>query len=45
MLTPEMYELRKDAIEHNYQLALNYTNNEQRVVDKIKEIFNLNNLI
>jgi hypothetical protein len=45
MLTPEMYELRKDAIEHNYQLALNYTNNEQRVVDKIVEIFKLNNLI
>jgi len=45
ILTPEMYELRKDAIEHNHQLALNYINNEQRVVDKIKEIFNLNNLI
>jgi hypothetical protein len=44
-LTPEFYESKKEAIEYNYKIALNYIDNEQRVVDKIKEVFNLNNLI
>ena len=45
MLTPEFYELKKEVIEYNYKIALNYIDNEQRVVNKIKEIFKLNNLI
>jgi hypothetical protein len=45
MLTPEVYESKRDVIEYNYQLALNYVDNEQRIVDKVKEIFSLNNLI
>jgi hypothetical protein len=43
-ITPEIYELRKEAIEHNYKVALNYINYEQSIIDKIEEIFKLNNL-
>jgi hypothetical protein len=44
ILTPEVYESRKEAIEHNYQTALNYVNYEQSIINKIEEIFKLNNL-
>ena len=43
-LTPEMYELKKEAIEHNYQIALNYVNYEQSIINKLEEIFKLNEL-
>jgi len=44
MLTPEFYESKKEAIEHNYKIALNYINYEQSIIDKVEEIFKLNNL-
>lgn len=43
-LTPEIYELKKEGIENNYQLALNYISYEQSIIDKITEIFTLNGL-
>ena len=44
-LTIEDYNFRKEAIEKNYQLALQYVNYEQNIIDKVKEIFKYNNLI
>ena len=44
-LDENSYNQYKEAIENNYKIALQYINNEQRIVDKIKEIFKLNNLI
>ena len=43
-LTPETYESRREGIESNYQTALNYVNYEQSIINKIDEIFKLNNL-
>jgi len=45
MLTPEFYESRKEAIELNYKTALNYVNYPQNIVNKLEEIFKLNNII
>jgi hypothetical protein len=39
------YEYSKNTIEKNYQKALQYVNYEQNIVDKITEVFKLNNLI
>jgi hypothetical protein len=44
-LTDEYYDSKKQIIEDNYQLALKYVNYEQSIVNKITEIFKLNNLI
>jgi len=44
ILTPEFYKSKKEAIEHNYKIALNYINYEQSIINKIEEIFKLNNL-
>ncbi len=44
-LTPQYYESKKDIIEENYKLALQYVNYEQNIVDKILEIFKLNKLV
>lgn len=44
-LTIEDYNLRKEAIEKNYQLALQYVNYEQNIINKVEEIFKYNNLI
>jgi hypothetical protein len=44
-LTPEFYNSRKEVIEHNYKIALNYVDYEQNVINKIEEIFKLNRLI
>ena len=44
-LTEKDYSSRKDIIECNYQLALEYVNYEQNIVNKITEIFKLNDLI
>lgn len=44
-LTDSYYNSQKDIIEENYQLALQYVNYEQNLINKIKEIFKLNNLI
>ena len=44
-LTEEFYISKKDVIEKNYQLALQYVNYKQNIVDKIEEIFKLNKLI
>jgi hypothetical protein len=35
----------QDIIEENYQKALQYVDYEQNIVNKITEIFKLNNLI
>lgn len=45
ILTPEFYESRKEIIEENYQLALQNINYELKIINKIEEIFKLNNLI
>ena len=45
MFTPEVYESRKEAIEHNYKLALNYVDYEQNIVSSITEIFEYNNIV
>jgi len=45
VLTPEFYESRKEAIELNYKTALNYVNYPQNIVNKLEEIFKLNNII
>jgi hypothetical protein len=45
MLTPEFYESRKEAIEENYRLALQNINYEEKIINKIEEIFKINNLI
>jgi len=44
-LTEQHYYSKKDAIESNYELALKYVNYEQNIVNKITEIFKLNNFI
>lgn len=44
-LTDSYYNSQKDIIEENYQLALQYVNYEQSIMNKITEIFKLNNLI
>jgi len=43
-LTPQYYKSKKNAIEENWKLALQYVNYEKNIVDKVKEIFLLNNL-
>jgi hypothetical protein len=44
-LTPEDYYKHLDIVEENYNLALHYVNYEQNIVNKINEIFKLNNLV
>jgi hypothetical protein len=44
-LDEDYYNSRKDIIEENYQKALQYINYEQNIINKITEIFKLNNLI
>jgi len=44
-LNKEYYHQHVDAIEDNYQKALQYVNYEQNVTNKLTEIFKLNNLI
>jgi hypothetical protein len=44
-LDENYYHSRKNIIEENYQLALQYVNYEQNIANKITEIFKLNNLI
>jgi len=44
-LTEEFYISKKHIIEENYQLALQYVDYEQNIINKIKGIFNLNQLI
>ena len=43
-LDEKYYNNLKDIIEENYKLALNYINYEQSIINKVKEIFKLNNL-
>jgi len=38
------YTSKKDVVEENYQLALQYLDYEKTIVDKVKEIFTLNNI-
>jgi hypothetical protein len=44
-LTEDFYNSKKDIIEENYQKALYYVDYEQNIVNKITEVFKLNNLI
>jgi len=44
-LTPDLYNSKKNIIEENYNRVQEYQNYEQRIVDKITEIFKFNNLI
>jgi hypothetical protein len=44
-LTDKYYDSKKQIIEENYQLALQYVNYEQNIIDKVLEIFKHNNLI
>jgi len=44
-LDENYYNNKKLAIEENYSIALQYVNYEQNVLNKITEIFKLNNLI
>jgi len=44
-LNKEYYHQHVDAIEDNYQKALQYVNYEQNITNKLTEIFKLNNLI
>ena len=39
------YDNYKEAIEENYQTALNYINYEERIINQIENIFKYNNLI
>lgn len=43
-LNEDDYTKRLNAIEDNYQLALQNINYESKIIDKIKEIFTLNNI-
>jgi hypothetical protein len=43
-LTPEFYESKKEAMEENFQLALQYNEYLPRIVSTIKEICQLNNI-
>lgn len=44
-LTSNYYTSKKSIIEENYQLALQYVDYEQNIINKITEIFKHNNLI
>jgi hypothetical protein len=44
-LTDLYYSSKKNIIEENYQLALQYVNYEQNIINKVVEIFKFNNLI
>lgn len=44
-LTEDYYESKKEVIEKNYNLALQYVDYEQNIVDYIKRVFKLNQLI
>ena len=44
-LDSNFYDSKKDIIEENYQKALQYVNYEQNIINKIIEIFKLNNII
>ena len=44
-LNEEYYTSKKDIIEENYLKSLHYIDYEQNIINKITEIFNLNNLI
>ncbi len=44
-LTNDYYISKKDIIEENYMLALQYVDYEQNIINKVLEIFKLNNLI
>jgi hypothetical protein len=44
-LVEDYYYQHKDVIEENYQLALQYVDYENNIINKITEIFKLNHLI
>jgi hypothetical protein len=44
-LTDNYYDSKKQVIEENYQLALQYVDYEQNIANKILEIFKYNNII
>lgn len=44
-LTEEFYESKKEIINKNWKLALNYVNYEQNIVNTITNIFKHNNII
>jgi hypothetical protein len=44
-LTEDFYHSKHHIIEENYQLALQYIDYEQSIINKVTEIFKLNNLI
>ena len=44
-LTEDFYQSNQHIIEENYKLALQYVDYEQNITNKLKEIFNFNNLI
>lgn len=44
-LTKDYYNQHIDTIEENYQIALQNINYEEKIVNKIKEIFELNKLL
>lgn len=44
-LTPEYYYSKKEIIEENFNRVKEHQEYEQRISDKITEIFRLNNLI
>jgi hypothetical protein len=44
-LTEDFYLSKQHVVEENYQLALQYVNYEQNIVNKITEVFKINNLI
>jgi len=43
-LNKDYYESKKEVIEKNWKLALDYVHYEQNIVNTIKEIFKLNKL-
>jgi hypothetical protein len=45
MLNAKFYESKNEIIEFNYKTALNYVNYEQNIINKIEEIFKLNQII
>jgi hypothetical protein len=44
-LTEDFYESKKEIINKNWKLALEYVNYEQNIVNTITNIFKHNNLI
>lgn len=44
-LNDSFYDSKKEVIDENYKLALNYVDYEQSIVDYIDKMFKLNNLI